>query len=342
MDARSQRRVVDEEGRRARDLVEAALDGVQPLVTMSREGLALIALSPPDHASDLSGVPAFLLGEEALAAGALRIQELDSPTVPTVEAGAVGQPVLLLAGDTIVGGKQNRVINVTVWVDADATIQLPVTCLEHGRWNAGKRFSVGRQIDHAMRATLVDRMAAEGPARDVAGPGRFLADQGAVWAEIGHRQARSGVHSNTAALHDVYEQEATAARAFAAAFPCPTGAVGLAVGVGGRLIGLDLFADPSPLLRRWPRLVEGAVSAALDHRRAVAMGALPKPRQRYPDPAALDRMLGRARAALAEATVSPSVGRGTDVRFTGERVRGAALIVDDRLLHVELLRPAAL
>lgn len=332
---------MDEGSKRAQEVVLAALGDLQPLVTMSREDLVLIALTAPRRTPASDGLPAYLLAEEALAAGALRMQELDSPAVPTVGAGAVGRAVLLLAGDTIVGGKQNRVINITVWVDAGATVRLPVTCLQQGRWDAGDRFTVGRQVDHAMRATLAERPPRAGPAADPVGPDGFMADQGAVWNEIARRQVRSGVHSTTAALHDVYEMEATDAREFAEAFPCPTGAAGLAVGVGGRLIGLDLLADPSALRRRWRRLVEGAVSATLDHRRAVALGVAPTTRHRYPDPGGLERMLGRARTALKDAAVGPSVGRGTDVRFAGERVRGAALIVDDRLLHLELLRPVA-
>ncbi len=66
MDIGAQRLVLDEEGRRARELVGAALDGVQPLVTMSRDELVLIALSAPSRAPDLSGVPAFLLGDQPL------------------------------------------------------------------------------------------------------------------------------------------------------------------------------------------------------------------------------------------------------------------------------------
>lgn len=232
----------------------------------------------------------------------------------------------------------HRVINVSVWLAAMTTTQLPVTCLEHGRWNAGDRFGVGRSVDYGLRETLnrsvtqqVHRAPAEG------GPAHFAADQVGVWDEIAQRQTRSGVRSDTDAVHDVYERDAASGAEMAAAFPYPTGATGVAIAVGGRLVALELFADASTLERRWPRLVEAAVSSHLDHQRAVKAGLIPAAHHRYPDEGALGRMVKRATTALAGASTVPSIGRGTDVRFAAEKVHGAALVVDGRLVHLELL-----
>jgi hypothetical protein len=43
-------------------------------------------------------------------------------------------PLLIPEGEILVGGKQNRVVNVTVLVAAGATFTLPVNCVEQGRW----------------------------------------------------------------------------------------------------------------------------------------------------------------------------------------------------------------
>ena len=45
------------------------------------------------------------------------------------------------------------------------------------------------------------------------------------------------------------------------------GATGIAVGIGGKLVALELFDAASTLVEQWPRLVEGAASACADHRR---------------------------------------------------------------------------
>ena len=166
----------------------------------------------------------------------------------------------------------------------------------------------------------------------------YAADQGAIWNEIAAKQARASVQSPTAALHQVYEREAPDLASFVQAFPCPAGATGVAVGIDGRVIAIELFDSASTLQEQWPRLVESAASAYLDQRRAVAAGLAPKPVHRHPDDGALGRMLARARHALDGAVVGPSVGEGVDVRLSGKKVRGGALVVDDRPVHVELFR----
>lgn len=45
-----------------------------------------------------------------------------------------GEADVIFAGDTVVGGKQNRIINVPVWLPAASATAIPVSCLEHGRW----------------------------------------------------------------------------------------------------------------------------------------------------------------------------------------------------------------
>ena len=47
------------------------------------------------------------------------------------------------------------------------------------------------------------------------------------------------------------------------------------------------------------------------------------------------------RAALDDAVVGLPVGEGLDVRLRGEKVHGAALIVADQPIHLELFRVEA-
>jgi hypothetical protein len=328
----------------ARKIVREDLATVRPLITLSRDGLVLIAL-----AWNVEGPPAYDTAMTATAHGGLELHELSDGAVPTVEAITATKPVVFFAGDTIVGGKQNRVINVSVWLAAAKATPIPVSCLEAARWNAGYRFETGRKLDYAFRASVnaqvYERTRAERAGVD-RGPGSdrasqcpsYAADQGALWNEIAARQARASVHSPTAALHDVYEREAVELASFVRAFPCPTGATGVAVGIGGHLVALELFDSAATLAEQWQRLVEGAASAYIDHRRAATTGLQPVPRHRYPDEGALERLLDRAAAAIDAAVVGPSVGEGLDLRLRGERVHGAALIVADHPVHLELFR----
>lgn len=70
----------------------------------------------------------------------------------------------------------------------------------------------------------------------------------------------------------------------------------------------------------------------------VAVGAMPEPRHRHPDRGALRRMLRRAKEAQVNALQSPAVGEGVDVRFETSRITGAALLREDRVVHLEVHR----
>ncbi len=331
----------------ARKAFNAALTGLRPRVTMERDGLVLIALEaarPPRT----QGAPRYLRFDEAAAAGAVEIREIDSGAVPVVEAITKDKPVLIFAGDTIVGGKQNRFINVTIWLPAAKATQIPVTCLEAGRWDGGEamRFGAGRKADYALRSMvniqvgqqLRSAMAMGAP---TGGAQAFAADQGAIWNEIGQRETRAGRSSATASLHDLYEEERGEAQPLAAAFPCPTGATGLAVAVGGRIVALELFDNPATLAASWPRLVESAVSAHLDHARMVAVGLAQSRAHRHPDPEAIGRMIDRASAALDGAAVGLSIGEGLDIRLASHRIAGSALVRKGHFIHAELFRVVA-
>ena len=333
-----------------RGALRAALTGLRPQVTMERDGLVLIALEPTATTQGAPGaVLPYLLFEQAVAGGAVEVHEIGAGSVPSVAATTKGQPVVIFAGDTITGGKQNRVINISVWLPAGKVTELPVTCLEHGRWDPGiaARFGAGRKADYALRSMMSHQM---GEQRRTLRRVRRTRRAGAQYATPPTR-ARSGRRSAAArpgpACTPRRRRSTRSTRRgagrppLAGAFPCPAGATGLAVGVGGRLVALELFDHPATLAASWARLVESAVSAHLDHKRTVAAGVVPADTHHYPDPGALGRLVGRAVGALDGALYGPSVGEGVDLRLAGPKVAGSALVRDGQVVHVELFRVEA-
>lgn len=313
-------------------VVDDAIGAIQPIVSMWRDGLTVIALDSKLR----NRAPDYLTFDDAAASGAVEVHESPAQEVPTVEAVTKAKPVLLLGGDTIIGGAQNRIINLTVLLKAASKTAIPVSCLELGRWNDGRRFVAAAPVDYALRgmvAAQVTRGAADAQTRR-----RYSADQDAIWEEIGHRQARARFNSATQALHDVYRAEQNDIEQFVRAFPMPPGARGIAVGLFDRLVALDVFDSVETLERQWRRLITSAASAVLDQQRAINDGQLPPPKHRRLHSKALPRMLERASDAVAGAAVNPSVGAGKDVRFQGPKILGAALVHDRRAVHIALFR----
>ncbi len=104
--------------------------------------------------------PAYLTGPRAEALGALRVAELDGaaavPELVVHNGGAV--PVLLVEGETVIGNKQNRTLNLSVLVAAGADTAIPVSCVEAGRWRARSRaFTAAPRTQYA--AGRAKRMA---------------------------------------------------------------------------------------------------------------------------------------------------------------------------------------
>lgn len=317
------------------------LDSLEPIVTMERDGLVLIALGT----SHLGESSSYLTLEEALAVQAIAIHEVGEGSVPTVAVETHDWPVVIFGGDTIVGGKQNRIVNVTMWLPAAKKTLIPVTCLEHGRWDPGTAlgFGIGPKADLRLRSMLNaqvhDRARATVAAgTPVASSERYAADQHGVWNEVAMRYARAESTSRTDALHDLYAAEAADVERLARAFPCPDGAIGAAIALGGHVTALEVFDARVTTRKLWTRLIQGAVRAHLDHRRSVARGDERPSAHRYPDRQALGRMLDRVRAAQPGALCSPSVGEGTDVRFRDRRTSGAALVRDGAVVHLEAHR----
>src|SRR6185437_11391212 len=104
-------------------------------------------------------------------------------------------PVLILDGEEVVGGLQNRVVNTTLLVPPKTTFNLPVSCIEHGRWHAEQAtFDSGEAVYPSLRRQKIEQVSASFYVS-----ARPVADQAAVWAEVDSRHHQTGTRSATAA-----------------------------------------------------------------------------------------------------------------------------------------------
>ena len=79
----------------------------------------------------------YLLLDEALNENLIEIVEKDSGgSVPELRVmNKSPKMILILDGEELVGAKQNRIVNTTILIQGNATIVIPVSCVEHGRWS---------------------------------------------------------------------------------------------------------------------------------------------------------------------------------------------------------------
>jgi hypothetical protein len=260
-------------------------------------------------------VAAYITLDEALPRG-LRIAEIDaSGSVPEL---AVENPldarVLLYDGEELVGAKQNRILNVSVLVEARSKLPVPVSCVEQGRWSSvSPSFGAGRNISHGhLRRRKAQAQEAQPLAHGIA--------QQTVWGEVHARLRSMDVASETGASADLYRARTRDLEGLERAFPAEAGQCGAVLGLGPDLC-LDLVSRPDAFARLWPKLRAGYL---LD-----ALGRLDsKPTSQDVVRSFVDAV-GRA-----ERTESPSAGLGQDVRLRGDGVIGSGLELDGEVLQL--------
>jgi hypothetical protein len=214
------------------------------------------------------------------------------------------RPLLLLAGEIVAGGKQDRVIGKDRIVPAESDpVDLSVFCVEPGRWVASSNHfgSSGATYGSARGVTGA---SGGGAAGGVLG-GTLMAqpsvrakamgdkDQSQVWAEVRKQQQSmatevTGASSSLPASPDllrstssyavVMEDKDVKEKVDEVAKPIEQNyqslikqlrdrkAIGVVVAVNGRIIWSDTFASTELLEKYWPKLVRSYASEAVAKR----------------------------------------------------------------------------
>lgn len=275
--------------------------------------------------------PGYQTLDEGFSARSVKITEVsEGGSVPELLLQNNGdKPLLVIDGEEMVGAKQNRVINLTVMVDAQSKIVIPVSCVEAGRWHhSSAEFSASPNTMHAsgrrgkMAGVTMMMNTCESRA----------SDQGAVWDDISAKLCRMDARSGSSEMKAIFDEHGATIDDFVQAFNPVEGQAGAIFAIGGRIAGLELFYHPRTLARLLPKLVRSYALDALDSRYA---GGKQDEQSEEVKNLLLDRaMLFLASVGLADATSHPAIGLGEDVRISNNAVTGASLIVDEQLVHL--------
>jgi ARG/rhodanese/phosphatase superfamily protein len=162
--------------------------------------------------------------------------------------------LILLAGEVVSGGKQNRIIGMDLIVPPKSDpVPLTVFCVEHGRWTSGP--------------------TAFGSAGLIAQPGiraeaEFSKNQSAVWDRVTRSGQAAGVPSPTQSYKEIVTSPKAERAQEAVAVPIERdleqelrravggkGAVGAVVAINGQLGWSDVFPSGELFRKYWPKLL---------------------------------------------------------------------------------------
>jgi hypothetical protein len=230
--------------------------------------------------------------------------------------------VFLMAGEQLVGAKQNRVLNASLMVPAQGDMPIPVSCVEAGRWRyRSPKFASGGSMSHGHLRKMMCGHTTEAYHRE----GRPASKQGEVWQEIDRKLGAMKSASPTHALAKAYEDNQVRITGLLDQIQAPEGCSGVAFVLYGKIAGVDLFDQPATLTKLWAKVF-----------RAYALDALEEPEAKAAPltPEAVRQWLRTADQAKVQPFKSP--GLGYDVRLEGTTLVGAGLVVEDHPVHVEL------
>ncbi len=284
-----------------------------------------------------NGEPPYLLFRDAVEKGLAQVTELGGGVVPEVALeNSADLPVLLVAGEELVGAKQNRMVNLTILAPAKSKTVIPVSCVEAGRWRpVSPRFA---PADHLVFA----RLRAESTAHvteSLRDRNERRTRQGVVWDRIARLACRMDAESGTGAVDAIFERRRDEVGEFVRAMQWQEGQAGAAFLIEGRPAGIDVFDHPGSMRELLPKLVRSYAMDALAEEAAQKFRSEPR-EGASGEPAAAEPVdaVARIRGWLSRmddsgATVAPAVGMGQDFRLDCGQITAAALWALDRFVH---------
>ena len=190
------------------------------------------------------------------------LAEKENAQVPVLEiSNSSDTPVLLFEGALLEGGWQHRALTRTMLVPANSRTDLPVVCVEAGRWGGARSQSVGD-----MMAPARVRSAIRGLNRSGSGfVSQTRPDQQRVWSEVNRYAEFVDQTDETSSLVNMRSSVDSNYRSNLPAPKAVPGQRGVIVAVMGQPIALELFDHPLTLKERLESILMSFLPESLRH-----------------------------------------------------------------------------
>jgi hypothetical protein len=262
----------------------------------------------------------YLEFEEALRRELVEVTEVsEGGSVPNLFVNnKADRDVIIVDGELLVGAKQNRVVNTTIVVPAHTSVEIPVTCVEQGRWRYTSRgFTSGDSHSYSSLRSLKHRTVTD----SLRSTGSYTSDQSSIWGDIEAKMDRMASPSPTMSLSDVYESSVSREdeAQLEEEVKSQPGQVGYFAYVREGFAGGDVFGSSELCRAKLSKLLRGHYLDSLDT-------FIEFPRL------TVEQVLGQLRDANPEQFAS--VGKGSELRFEAAGVQGACKLVDETIPHL--------
>jgi hypothetical protein len=200
-----------------------------------------------------------------------------------------GKKLILIAGEMLIGGKQDRIVGHDCIIEATAKpVPIDVFCVEHGRWSGSESFGQSRNTGSGVGSgggrgggagrgagreynigggnpAVVSGAIAMPNVREKA---QAKKSQTEVWNDVAKSAQANNVTSTTGDLKSVYKDTQVRRRlddyerAFKDRLPTAK-VVGVVAAVNGRVVSADVFANHRLFQAYWPKMLKSYALEAL-------------------------------------------------------------------------------
>jgi hypothetical protein len=259
--------------------------------------------------------------DTAMDRGALRVTELASATVPTLNVKNSGkEKVFIMTGEIVTGAKQDRMSAHDVLLPPSLrSVKLQVYCVEQGRWVQNSRqFAAGKTTG----TTMLRKTAAK------------KGGQGTIWSKVAKKSGDASVNSATGTMQAVYNNRQMKRRITAfenrlGSIGRRNGIVGFVAAIDGNIVSADLFANHTLLKSLYGKLLK-----------AVAIDAVTsqKPSRSAPQESAVRQFVKTGYQGNRSKTSNP--GLGAEFLIDAENdISGTILIYQNEMVHLSIFGP---
>lgn len=284
--------------------------------------------------------------DEALEKGVAEV--LDVADQKRVVVKTPPNPFVVFDGEQIQGALQDRMFITSFFTRRRRRLEVPVACVESGRWSGGKSFqSAAFVAPPSVRATTqASLLSARGPLKT---PEEV---QDRVWRRVHEvlslSNALSAAPTRSMSAGQAFLRDETRTYLVAPILPRPKSTytdvtkwvgdipvfddqVGVMFFAGGRFLGMDVVGSPALFARIYQRLLE---SAALEAHILQSEGYNEELKEDHIE-SDLNKVLRFARS-FADWERSSGVGEGIEKRKRGRKLVGKVLLDGSEIVHLSV------
>lgn len=299
-----------------KEMVPAFVSSLSVLDPVVYENLVVFPVKSDSFTAD---VPYITL-EEALEKGVLEIKEVDGGRVPQVQfISKSDRHIYVMGGEVLTGCKQDRIVGKDILIEPFSTLFVPVYCVEQGRWTYESVHFFSKK--NAGTFNL----------RSIAQSGEGHA-QSHIWEEVGKMNEVMEVDTDSGAYQDAYEKEGNQAKItecedLLASLPDKDNSiVGVMIGVGTKIVSIDVFTSPVLFKKIWPKILKASVLS----------GILSKDKDLVTKKDAHTLL---QRIADMEYTVRKAAGAGNELYSLDDELSVNISVCDKEIVHIAAFPP---